>query len=234
MANTSFVLLLVERIKRGSEEVVILLAMNISGSIKERLQPRAFYLGGGISGNGVKRCLHLAGSALHLPLHPHLETAQAAENKSIGWNSPRGIFSSSLGNRGMFVNQILQREGSCSQIGCLAAVVAHESKVKLWALGESQWSAREGNTPQWLRGHLSHTLAFAFITGVWFHPWIRMSLQSNFWKRGWSPLAKGRCFRHLSEIGMKHTWLRRAAALLDICSLVKCIALPDVCTTPCS
>lgn len=84
MANPSFVHLPVERVKRGSEGVLLLLALDSSGSGKECVQARDFYLGEGISGNGVKRCLHSAGPALLLPLHPHLEAAQAAENKSIG------------------------------------------------------------------------------------------------------------------------------------------------------
>lgn len=143
----AFFHLLAERIKSGNEEAFILLAMNISGSIKKCLQAQAFYLGESISGNGVKMSLCLAGPTLHLPLHPHPETAQASEKKSIGWNSPQGIFGSSLGNRGVFVNQILQRKGNCSWVGCQAAVVTHESEAKPRALGESQGSAWEGNTP---------------------------------------------------------------------------------------
>ena len=69
-------------------------------SVKKHLQARAFYLGWGISGYGVKMSLCLAGPALHFPLHSHPETAQASENKSIGWNSLQGIFGSSLGNGG--------------------------------------------------------------------------------------------------------------------------------------
>lgn len=145
--NTFFFHLPAERIKSGNEEVFISLAMNISGSIKKRLQTWGFYLGGDISGNDVKMSLRLASPTLHLPLYPHHKTVQASEDKSIGWNSPQDIFGSSLSNRGMFVNWILQSEGNCSWVGYWAAVVTHESEAKLWALGESQGSAQEGNTP---------------------------------------------------------------------------------------
>lgn len=94
-----------------------------------------FLFRSGYSGNGVKMSLWSAGSAFHLSLHQHIKPAQASENRSIGWNSLQGIFGSSLGNGGMFVNQVLQCEGNCSRVQCQRAVVTNESQVKPGLLG---------------------------------------------------------------------------------------------------
>lgn len=106
----------------------------------------------------------------------------------------------------------------------------------LWGNPRDQ-PGKETPPQQLTGGRPGQALAFAFITGVWFHPWVRMSLRSNFWERGWSPLAKVKCFGHLFEGGMKHPSLRWEATLLNTTSSVKVfcifdIALPEVLTTP--
>lgn len=131
-------------------------------------------------------------TSLYIPIP---RQAQASENKSIGWNSPRDIFGSSLGNGGTAVNWIWEHEGNRSRAG------RRGCSCYPWIRGEAVGSEGiPGISPGrkhplsdwWVALPGPSAWAFAFLSQRFgFAPGLLCLPAAIFGSRGWSPPAKG-------------------------------------------